>query len=77
MSIREGGAAKEDFIYKLKQGAGEGERQAKFIGVPGQKVRTDFESLGKGSISQLLGLLSIRIHQCEGKEVLEVDIYGY
>lgn len=28
---------------------------------------TDSESLGKGRISQLLGLLSIRIHRREGK----------
>lgn len=53
---------KEEFIYKLKQGAREGERQAKFVEVPGQKVGTDSESLGEGSIRQLLGLLSIRIH---------------
>lgn len=35
LSIREGGALKEDFIYKLKQGFGEGDRQAKFVGAPG------------------------------------------
>lgn len=62
LSIREGGALKEDFIYKLKQGFGEGDRQAKFVGAPDQKVGTESESLEKGSVCQLLGLLNIRIH---------------
>lgn len=62
LSIKEGEALKEDFIYKLKQGFGERDRQAKSVGAPGQKVGTESEFLEKVSVCQLLGLLNIRIH---------------
>lgn len=70
--LSEKGGTEKEVLYILKQVGG---KRGK-VGLA-KKVRAVSVSLAEGSLGQLSGKLSVRIHLHEGKKVLGVAIQGY